>query len=136
MQEKMTQNGGTHIQTDLNSHFATFVLVIFIWVQSWEEREIQPIDVAPIIGVAVEGDESRLVLGVNPSLQVRLAAPLPRFLVRVRQVGLGWPEDEDEGNNKLDMHWNDDVFWNDDACWNDDAREEMLRRRIEEVGLY
>lgn len=67
----------------LNGHFSSFVFVVFIWVESWAERELEAINVLPIVGVAVEGDEAGPELGLDSALRVGLAAPLARFFVRV-----------------------------------------------------
>ena len=71
------------VHTNLNGHFSGFVFVIRMWVESREERELEAINVLPIFGMAIEGDEARLELGINSDLGAGLAAPLARFLVRV-----------------------------------------------------
>jgi hypothetical protein len=69
--------------THLNGHFSGFVFMIRMWVESWEERELESINVLPIISMAIESDKARLELGLDSDLRVGFAAPLARFLVRV-----------------------------------------------------
>lgn len=78
----------------LNGHFSVFVFVIRMWVDSREERELEAINVLPIFGMAIEGDEARLELGINSDLGAGLAGPLARFLVRVD------PSDRDGDKNQ------------------------------------
>ena len=69
----------------LESHFSTAVLVVVVRVDSREEREVEPIDALPIVGVTVERDEPRPELGGDSGLRVGLAAPLARLFVRFHQ---------------------------------------------------
>lgn len=48
-----------------------------IWVESGEEGEVETVDLSPIIGAAIKGDDSRPVDGLNPNICAGSATTTP-----------------------------------------------------------
>lgn len=88
-----------------DGHFSTTELMVIIRIESGKERELEAVNIGPVISVAVEGDASWPELGHDSGLLIRVAVPLAGLLV-------GRPEceqEEEEGNpgkkvKKFEIH--------------------------------
>nr|GMD89984.1 hypothetical protein Iba_chr14dCG5280 [Ipomoea batatas] len=89
------------IVQSLNGHFSTTELMVIIRIESGKEREVEAVNIGPVISVAVEGDASWPELGHDSGLLMRVAVPLAGLL-----VGRPECEQEEEGEKvkKFEIH--------------------------------
>ena len=65
----------------LNAHLSTFEFILSVRVEGGEEGEVGPINVLPIVGVAIQCNNAGFEIGLDSDLGLGVAAPGARFLV-------------------------------------------------------